>query len=799
MRQALEVFAIKSNSMDWDIFASDVKKELHRYSTMDIEETKVPKVNGSIRWSDDGPEDFEPFEIIQTVVSCPEKEQYTDFWSFYLKMPMVTDPKVVGTDSKLAIAEPQLFLAFRESGTKLTFTAWLNADADFVASVTEPTFDAWLNAPRNTTRKHNRATYVAYKSGKYSGVSWRQLKHYINLVVSVDSEMTIQTFVENEYFATIWASSSASRNIGTANGGIPFATFATTPYQYQEFYEHGYNTRGVSFATFLEDKADGWILTVPRCLKKQEVLSLAWLSPELVTKDMLANIKKQLWRVSNLTEFNEQPSRAFNIINNTTTMMVPRSVCDEQLFELLCLLLKKSTDASAIRNLLQQIPTTVADASELRKQMCACYESEMTAKFSRKHDAFIGLVNTQSNFETIECFLTSLPTEDEIAQVHQFIDSLPKRKRELANTFFDDFIRVAKVCVSDNTKAIADNIMTDVHTIQKVIQKSDVEEISVVHPSLIQSAHEYLLKLSESKTSTKVSSTKATKAVEVKASVQKSMTATAEVSAVDLDIVSGQFRADAVFSKAPVSKTQTKLQKSGRVQLYGNQNLYIVNTRITKERSTINTSSYWVVGPFETKSAASAVKSVVQRTIKTSGVCVEKYTSSTGLTVFETLIPDGADKVNKQNKKWGLDGNVVSAMKKEVLDKMTELIPHISKVASTSIENIVSSLVKNVTSKEETNNTETNFIFSDDDSDADSDVSSDTDSDADSDSEDEVTMDRNGAVATFSSHQDAMLQNCATQAQRTFGAANKSKRYNGPKEHEASFRGSKGPKGKDRD
>jgi hypothetical protein len=809
MRQALEVFTCKPRPEGWDIFTQDVKKELHRYNTMDIIETKVMKPGV---WD---PEDPEPFEIVQTVVSCPEKEQYNDFWSFYLRTPMVTDPKVVGTDSKLAIAEPQLFATFRESGTKQTFTAWLLANADFVPSKEEPTLEAWLNAPRNTSRKYNRATYLAYKSGKYLSVNWRQLKHYINIVVPVCPEMTIQTFVENEYFATIWATSSASRNIGATNGGIPFATFATNPYEYQEFYEHGCNTNGVSFEQFLQDKKDGWIRVVPRNLKKLDVLSLAWLSPELITKDMLANIKMQLWRVNNLSEFNDVPSKTFQIINKTTSMMVPRSICDEQLFELLTLLVKKSTDASAIRNLLEQIPTTAVDANSIRMEMIAHYQKEMTAKINRKRDAFIGIANGQSGFKTVQPFLASLPTEEQVAEIHQFIDSLSKRKREQTNIFFDDFLRTAKINVPDNITAITENIKMDVHSIHKVVQKGDDEEIKVIQPPLLQAAREYLIKLSESKSSTKATSSKTVKTTrksEPEAKVEKTKTTASSPakSSSDLDVFEDQFRPDAAFFKKPMTKTQTELQKSGRVQLFGDQKLYINNIRITKEREEVKSFSYWVVGPFETKAEASALKSVVQRILKTSGVQVEKYQDS-GLMVFETLIPDATDGVMKQARKWGLEDYTVSAMKNDVLDKMVELIPHITKATNTPVENIVSSLIKKEEKKEVKSKKaeDCGFSFEDEDEE-DEDEEEDTNSvesdssdetsvagSDDSDSEDEVLIGREVTMKHAPLNQDEESDNLALQAQRSFGASKKSRRYDGPATRDAPARGGKGPKGKD--
>jgi len=359
VREAWSQFKASSSESSWTDFYARVNSKKEEWDNAGITRQVVHAArnrrNGKSKHSkfddDDGPVD----EVIEYVdENCIIKKQYANFWAYFNKLPMTAIGAgfvVSAWASTLAVAEPALFSEYLKCKTTIKFDNWIQD---------------------NAVRAAVKVVYDAHDC------SWNQAQVFSTIVQVRAPDVSFDEYIGNQYDVVDYCFSPASKNIGSVGGGVSWSVFKTNPSEYLDFYAHQSSVEE-TLETYKAKRAGGWSTVRYGSVVRTVLNSLTSVMPgefKAVAKKMdsvahfstlkLDSLEKM---ISFIHENGHHPlGQKFVFIHKGTTYEVATSLWDGILYKLMVELSSQEPNVETISALRKLLPLTDADATTKRDE-----------------------------------------------------------------------------------------------------------------------------------------------------------------------------------------------------------------------------------------------------------------------------------------------------------------------------------------------------------------------------------------------------------------------------------------------
>ena len=662
-REAWEQFRTNPpvQAMGWVAFAKDTTLMRAKWNQLG---TVVVKTVNDGAWSKEDPTAH--IQIEEQYIGCPEKDLlYANFWGYYFKTPKASDMKLVGTPQASLVATESLSI-FQEWLTFPSLIVRSGGTKVFDGVVKTATFAEWLTL----NPKYSAAFAALNSGGPFAGHSFRTISFFVNSVAPVSRSISIDAFAKNETLMRMWVSSSASKNIGGALGGVEFSTFVTAPFDYNEYYSSAYPRYGMTFAQFLESRAGGWKMTKASNTLLLQQTSLAYLPKEAFEAAVDLLRRNRLLNLQDCIISGDKPMK-LNIILGNKTLSVPPSIYDPILCELAKLLRMKANKV-AVQDILNVLPTSELEAQEYRDDLITGLRAAHHSKIASLCEELSALVvNLPCRNKVTPALLLSLQSnasEATLTTIRGTFGKLTSANGRLFQSKFEEYVTTLAVDIAGNIKQFNEETTTAVCAYTDASGK-------LVQPTLIAAAQEYLDSDDKVVSTKSAKSAKSTKSAPAPASAKKT-TKLALPSQVEDEFLSGEAQL-----LGGSKKQDNKLLLSGRIGVPRDSVLYWTlvkehfegKDKSAKEAAVKAKSlAYWHIGPFPDKDGANKVKKALSSGGR-GGVTVLPFAEN-GVTVYEVQMPDLANKVHEKAKKWDMSAEEKDAALRNSTQETIQLI-----------------------------------------------------------------------------------------------------------------------------
>jgi hypothetical protein len=222
----------KSRGMSWDSFFEDVKRRRDVYNELGIRRV--------VRAKRVGDTDKEVAINVKEVHVRSEKDDYRNFWTWYNKVRLDSDPNVVGDAMKLAQTKPSLFREYKQQNPeyRITFSEWLANDQVYARALdlVESTGIDFLKAKDFVRHRVAESSMTVEEFCKYdlkSVKDWMKVNKEVKVLkmdlITIDHYLSNREDYDAFYLEGWW--------------GVYIVVNATDPY-----------------GAYLEDKMNGWEL-----------------------------------------------------------------------------------------------------------------------------------------------------------------------------------------------------------------------------------------------------------------------------------------------------------------------------------------------------------------------------------------------------------------------------------------------------------------------------------------------------------------------------------------------------------
>jgi len=613
----------------WNVFIADVMQMNYRWNKLGVELIEVAKDEHLVPLYD------------EHYVACEEKEKFANFWSYYFNIPKSMDSSIVGTAGAIAQENLELFKEFLDSNAKMTFSDWLS------------TFPKYKN------------TLLAMQDPIMAAYSFRTVHFFINMVRPVSDTVTIQMCAENESVMRMWIYSAASKNVPSQ--GVDFATFATMPYEYLEFYGNGLHGAS-AFEQFMKDKSDGWMfLKLNRSTIEQQT-SLAYLH-----KDNFQKIQSQVSSWNKECLFTGEVPSIITINNGSSKIFVTPSVHDAEFAQLAMLLSSPIINKTAIQSIIDSLPKTEQEASAARQAVCDEFKLKVEMEINSLKDAMVSeyaKLNRRGGLDhkLISELQTAVSTGDK-SKEDSIITTIDSSFKKVNSTIkfdilskFKRFINLTHIEVDAIIEKL---IQTTTTSVCAFTNSSDEEQL----PNLLAVAHKILSEKSEDKAFQPI------KKVKSSSSPTNSRRTISSLIPPLLEEID-----DNIFS---TTVQRNELLLSGRFNLAVGKVLYMKNVRCTSKQQgeSKKVINNWIIGPFASVQAAKPIAKGLCKKMNEGCISIKKYQESKDdIIVFEIYIQNKANKIIKRANKYNSDEGVKNHQIDAADADIAALIPFIAEV-----------------------------------------------------------------------------------------------------------------------
>ena len=222
----------KSRGMSWESFFEDVKRRRDVYNELGIRRV--------VRAKRVGDTDKEVAINVKEVHVRSEKDDYRNFWSWYNKVRLDSDPDVVGDAMKLAQTKPSLFREYKQQNPeyRITFSEWLANDQVYARALdlVESTGIDFLKAKDFVRHRVAESSMTVEEFCRYdlkSVKDWMKVNKEVNVLkmdlITIDHYLSNREDYDAFYLEGWW--------------GVYIVVNATDPY-----------------GAYIEDKMNGWEL-----------------------------------------------------------------------------------------------------------------------------------------------------------------------------------------------------------------------------------------------------------------------------------------------------------------------------------------------------------------------------------------------------------------------------------------------------------------------------------------------------------------------------------------------------------
>ena len=630
-----------SNVPSWNIFIEKVTQMNQRWNELGVEFVKTVS---NEKWDEEN-----KFTIEEVHVWSPEKEKFEDFWAYFFNIPKNADTNVVGTAGVIAQENPELFKQFLDLNITKTFSQWLES-----------------------IPKYN-ATLLAMKQSSMAGYSFSTVCFFVNCVQPVSPDMSIKTCAENMAIMRMWISSNASKNIPVQ--GVEFAIFTTMPYQYLEFYQHGFSG-AVAFARFIDDKKQGWqFMKVNKTIVEQQV-SMAYM--KLATFTYISNASvDRIWKKTDMLVGDVPMPITINA--DGSSIIVTPSIHDIEIIRLATLVRNPKGNEAEIVAILESLPTSEQSAIAMRDAVCNEFKQYVEEKLAFLQNTLITSFSklnrrnspTPESLSNLKNVINAKDKNAEYSMVDDIRSSCKKVNKSITDDIksnLDDWVRLVHLDVDYIIQQVIQNTTTavyatpdavasliteahlaldemDKHTdsvtniLQQVLKKT-----KAAVPSLIATARLAILSMGE-KTFAPI---KETKQSSKKPSEKVSKKGSKSVGSPPLP---EEFEDD---NFSHTTRQKNPLLLAGRYSVPNGKVLYFKDHKFVSGDDKKRVDMTWVIGPFENKKTAMSIAKSLAHTANRGGVTVKPYDEN-GFTVYEVRMPNASNNIIKNAKKYDID------------------------------------------------------------------------------------------------------------------------------------------------
>ena len=413
------------------------------------------------------------------------------------------------------------------------------------------------------------ATKTLWETNQNS--SWSTLVKYTTVVTRRTTTISLETFLENSALTLKYCNSRASQNVGAPNAGITLAQFLEFPEEYIEFYAR---VTDKSFDDFIADKKEGW-MTVP--FRKVEHLNLAALSH--AKPDAFKALIKAL--SNTFSTGNDILSTVYNSGELPYGLVLPfffgdkkytvrASIWDHILFQLIVAVSAIKPNKEVIKSLLSQLPSDDGTAESILSAACDKLSADHKSTIASKEQEIEVIRASRSSNKEKKARISKLQSELEIIRSKD-IDAMVSLVKSTTTS-----ITVVDEYTDSPLIEFAQTILDSDEAVPVLVTKSKIA------------------KKSKTGSTTKI---------------------TSNVVDEEDDIGADPF----AQPKRPAHKLNGRFDLSGR-------DFYLVDHKFKEDSKS---SQRLVLGPFETKTEASRVKSFLKKSheVNPSAIVQETYES----------------------------------------------------------------------------------------------------------------------------------------------------------------------------